>query len=116
MARTSVTTQAITRAGVVPTASAPTAEGDIIDTGGRVFLLVSNTGDASATVTIDAQATVYGLDVEDLAVTLAAGETRAIGPLPTQAFGFPKGDENAGRAFVDYTGTVADLTRSVLSL
>lgn len=115
MARQSVTTQPIIRAGTIPTAASPTAEGDIVDTGGTVFLLVSNTGASPATVTVQSQATYYGLDVEDLAVALAAGATKAIGPLNTEPFGFPLGDANANRAFVDYTGTVADLKRSVLS-
>lgn len=115
MARQSVTTQPITRAGTTPTATSPTAEGDIVDTGGTVFLLVSNTGAAAATVTVQSQATYSGLDVEDLTVSLPAGATKAIGPLNTEPFGFPVGDVNAKRAFVDYTGTVADLKRSVLS-
>lgn len=116
MARQSVTTQQITRAGTVPTATAPNADGDIVDTGGTVFLLVSNTGASAASVTVKTQATYDGLAVEDLTVPLPAGATKAIGPLSTATFGFPAGDVNAKRAFVDYTGTPADLTRSVLSL
>ncbi|MFI5607778.1 hypothetical protein [Amycolatopsis sp. NPDC051903] len=86
-----------------------------MDTGSTVFLLVSNTGASPATVTVETQGTLYGLEAEDLTVSLAAGATKLIGPLPRQAFGFPKGDVNADRAFVDYTGTYADLKRSVLT-
>ncbi|MEV6879111.1 hypothetical protein [Amycolatopsis sp. NPDC051128] len=115
MARQSVTTQKITRAGTIPTATSPNVDGDIIDTGASVFLLVSNTGGSMAQVTVQTQATFDGLPVEDLVVPLAGGVTRAIGPIHTGTFGFPEGDTNAGRAFVDYTGTPADIKRSVLS-
>lgn len=116
MARFSVATQKVTYAGANAAGASPTAEGDIVDTGGSVFLLVSNTGAASATVTVQTPATYDGLAVEDLAVSLPAGASKAIGPLRTETFGFPAGNPNAGRAFVDYTGTVADLKRTVLSL
>ncbi|QRP48005.1 hypothetical protein [Amycolatopsis sp. FDAARGOS 1241] len=116
MARQSVDTQQVTLTGTDAGGTSPTAEGDIVDTGGTVFLLVSNTGASPATVTVQSQATYYGLDVEDLAVSVPAGATRAIGPLITEPFGFPASDANYKRAFVDYTGTVADLKRSVLSL
>ncbi|WP_329069005.1 hypothetical protein [Amycolatopsis sp. NBC_01480] len=115
MARQSVATQPITRAGTAPTAASPNADGDIVDTGGTVFLLVSNTGAAPATVTVKTQATYDGLAVSDLTVALPAGATKAIGPLSSATFGFGPSDANAKRAFVDYTGTPADIKRSVLS-
>lgn len=115
MARQSVTTQPITRVGTAPTATSPNAEGDIIDTGGTVLLLVSNVGVGAVTATIQSQATFDGLAVADLTVSVPAGVTKAIGPLSTVTFAFPKGDVNANRAFVDYTGTPADIKRSVLS-
>lgn len=116
MARTSVTTQKVSYTGANTAGASPTAEGDIVDTGGTVFLLVSNTGASAATVTVQTPATYDSLAVEDLAVSLPAGSSKAIGPLRRETFGFPAGDANAGRAFVDYTGTVADLKRTVLSL
>lgn len=116
MARQSVTTQLVTRTGTVPSAGSPNVDGDIIDTGASVFLILSNTGGSPATVVVQSQATFDGLAVEDLSVSLAAGATKVVGPISPVTFGFPKGDTNAGRAFVDYTGTVADIKRSVLSL
>ena len=115
MARQSVTTQKITRAGTIPTAASPTVDGDIIDTGASVMLLLSNTGASPASATVISQATFDGLPVDDLVVPLAAGVTRVVGPIHTATFGFPAGDANADRAFVDYTGTLADIKRSVLS-
>ncbi|WIY05460.1 hypothetical protein QRX60_17015 [Amycolatopsis mongoliensis] len=115
MARQSVTTQQITRAGTIPTAGSPNVDGDIIDTGASVFLLLSNTGASPASVTVVSQATFDGLAVDDLTVSLAAGVTRVVGPISPGTFGFPAGDTNASRAFVNYTGTPADIKRSVLS-
>ncbi|GAB3154263.1 hypothetical protein GCM10027258_57870 [Amycolatopsis stemonae] len=114
MARQSVTTQKITRAGTVPTAASPNVDGDIIDTGASVFLLLSNTGGSPATAVVVSQATFDGLAVDDLTVSLAAGATKVVGPI-SSTFAFPEGDSNAGRAFVNYTGTPADIKRSVLS-
>lgn len=115
MARQSVTTQPVTRTGTVPTATSPNVDGDIVDTGASLFLIVSNVGSGSVTVTVQSQATFDGLAVADLTVPLAAGVTKVVGPLTGVTFGFAKGDVNAGRAFVDYTGTPADIKRSALS-
>lgn len=115
MARLSVTTQKITRTGTIPTAGSPNVDGDIVDTGASVFLLLSNVGASPASATVVSQATFDGLAVDDLTVTLAAGTTRVVGPISTATFGFAEGDANAGRAFVNYTGTPADIKRSVLS-
>ncbi|NBH01938.1 hypothetical protein [Amycolatopsis sp. SID8362] len=115
MARQSVTTQKITRAGTIPSAASPNVDGDIIDTGASVFLLLSNTGGSPATAVVVSQATFDGLAVDDLTVSLAAGATKVVGPISPGTFAFPEGDTNAGRAFVNYTGTPADIKRSVLS-
>ncbi|MEV6646052.1 hypothetical protein [Amycolatopsis sp. NPDC051371] len=115
MARQSVTTQLVSRTGTIPTAASPNAEGDIVDTGASVFLLLSNTGASPASATVVSQATFDGLAVDDLVIALAAGVTRVVGPISSGTFAFPDGDANAGRAFVNYTGTPADIKRSVLS-
>ncbi|MFI6308490.1 hypothetical protein ACIBCH_41910 [Amycolatopsis thailandensis] len=115
MARLSVTTQKITRAGTIPTAGSPNVDGDIVDTGASVFLLLSNVGASPASATVVSQATFDQLPVDDLVVSLAAGATKVVGPISRGTFGFPEGDANAGRAFVNYTGTPADIKRSVLS-
>jgi hypothetical protein len=114
MARNSIVAQPIVHAGTTPLATSPNVDGDIIDTGGSVFLLVANTGAGSVTVTVQSQATFDGLAVSDLTVAVPAGATKAIGPLATVTFGFPKGDTNADRAFADYTGTLTDIKRSLL--
>lgn len=114
MARVSVATQAIVKTGVVPALTAPTVDGDIIDTG-RVFLEVNNGGGASITVTVQTPVQVDGLDLSELIVSVAAGVTKRIGPLSPSTFARPAGGADAGRAYVDYS-SVTSVTRGVFSL
>ncbi len=114
MARQSVTTQQITRAGVNVALTAPNADGDIVDTG-NVALIVDNGGGAPITVTIITPGTVQGQAIADLAVTIPAAGRRFIGPLPTSLFAQPA-DAVAGalRALVDYSA-ITSVTRAVVS-
>lgn len=112
MARASQTTQQIVRTGLTPALTAPTADGDIVDCG-NVALMVTNGSGSSINVTVQATASLDGLDVADLVVAVAAGATRLIGPLPVRTFGQPSGSADAGRAYVDYSA-VASVTRAVV--
>lgn len=115
MARESLTTQQVTRDGLVPTLTAPPADGDVIDAG-RVALMVTNNGAAAHTVTVQSPVTVDGLAVEELTVSVAAGETRLIGPFPARTFGQPSDSADHGRVYVDYdAGSDVDLVRGVVS-
>lgn len=117
MARVSQTSQPIVKTGLVPVMTAPTSgsgNGDIIDTG-RVMLMVINGGGSSITVTVITPIQVDSLDVVDLAVTVAAGATKLIGPFSAATFGQPVGSADAGRAYVEYSD-VTSVTRAVLSL
>ncbi len=114
MARTSVTTQRITRAGLEPVLTAPVADGDIVDPG-NVAVWVDNGSGASITVTAITPGTVSGLAVADLAVVVPAGESRLVGPLPASVFAQPAdADPGANRVLVDYSA-VASVTRAVVS-
>ncbi|PXY17348.1 hypothetical protein [Prauserella flavalba] len=116
MARTSLTTQPIVKEGTTPVlAGPPNVDGDVIDTG-RLFLVVDNASGASLTVAVQTPVTVDGLDLEELAVAVPDGETRYIGPLSPSTFGRPVGSPDAGRAYVDYTGTLTGVTRGVFAL
>jgi hypothetical protein len=116
MARTSVSTQQITRAGLVPALTAPAGtgptNGDVIDAG-PVFLMVT-AGATPTTVTVYSTPTVDGLDVADLTVTVGATSTRLIGPFPARTFANAVGATDAGRVYVDYS-SVATVTRGVVS-
>lgn len=115
MARTSVPTQQITRAGVAPALTGPPADGDIVDTG-AVALWVDNGGAAPVTVTVPSPITYDGLDLEPLVVSVPAGGFRMIGPLPARTFAQPAdAPVGANRALVDYSA-VASVTRAVIKL
>ncbi len=114
MARQSVTTQRITRAGTNVALSAPNADGDIVDTG-QVALVVTNGGGSPITVTVITPGDVVGLAVADLEVTVPASGTRHIGPLPTSVFAqAADAVTGAGRALVDYS-SITSVTRAVIS-
>jgi len=113
MARSSQTTQRITRDGLEPVLTTPTVDGDVVDCG-AVALYVVNGSTASIDVTVEATASQDGLDLKDLVVSVPAGATRLIGPLPARTFGQPTGSADAGRAYVTYSA-VADVTRAVIS-
>lgn len=113
MARSDVTTQPIVLTGLEPSLTAVTADGDVIDCG-SVALWVDNGSESDVDVTVQTTATVDGLDVEDLVVTVTAGEQRLIGPFPVRTFGRTSGDDK-GRAYVDYE-SITTVTRSVVAL
>lgn len=115
MARNSVTTQSITRAGLTPALTAPNVDGDIIDSG-ACWLHVFNGAGAPITVTVQSPVTVDDLAVADLAVTVAAGALKLIGPFPARTFRQPADAAvGAGRVLVDYS-SVTSVTRAVVAL
>lgn len=110
MARVSVTTQEVTRAGLAPSLTAPTIEGDVIDTG-ATWLQVTNGAGAPINVTVQSPPTVDGLAVAELIVAVPNAQTRLIGPFPPRTFGQAAGAD-AGRAYVDYS-SITSITRGV---
>lgn len=119
MARVSVSTQQISRAGLVPILTVPTVDGDAIDTG-EVALYVVNGSAASVDVTVQATSSQDGLDVEDLVTAVAAGDSALIGPFPKRTFGQPEGaietgGDDEGRAYVDYAPLDPALQVAVVS-
>ncbi|MFE9737339.1 hypothetical protein [Streptomyces sp. NPDC006477] len=90
-------------------AVAAAALGDTAPCGPGRFLAVINGGGVSRTVTVATPGTVDGLAIEDLAVTVAAGDTALI-PLPRVPFAGTN-----GRAAVTYDA-VTSVTVAVLEL
>lgn len=91
----------------VPTGVAPTeTTGDpsndhLMANSGRTILFARNDGTASHDVTIQAPGNVGGgLDVPDEVVSVAAGETKAIGPLDPAIMN-RSADPDAGKVYVD---------------
>ncbi|QWF81136.1 hypothetical protein [Amycolatopsis sp. CA-230715] len=116
MARASVSTQDVLRAGLAPVHTSPTADGDIADVGSGVFLSVINGGSGPVTVTVQTPGVVDGdLPVADRAVTVPVGTTPKLIPLNSTAYRQPVGDPNAGRALVDYSA-ITSVTRAVVHI
>jgi hypothetical protein len=116
MARVSVTTQRITRAGLNVALTAPTVDGDIIDAG-QVALRVANGSGSSINVTVQTPGTdpASGSARQELIVAVPAAGARDIGPFPASLFAQPA-DATVGplRVLVDYSA-VATVTRAVVS-
>lgn len=114
-ARVSVTTQAMALAGLAPSHTAPTVDGDVVDVG-RCFLSVINGGGASIQVTVQTPEVVDGdLTISDRVVTVPVGTTPKLIPLTSVHYKQPVGSADAGRAYVDYS-SVSSVTRAVISL
>lgn len=116
MARTSVATQNITTDGLALATSEPTVDGDVIRAG-NLALYLENTSASAVTVTVQTPATVDGLDVDELVVSVAAGETKLVGPLPRATFGRPsEASVDPGRVYVDYSpAPPTGLNRAVIA-
>lgn len=84
-----LTVQSIATTGLSPSLVAAAGGGDafLIGEGKNHYTEVAN-GDVSATtVTVEAFGGQDGSDLADLAVSVPAGETRKIGPLPKRTYG-----------------------------
>lgn len=111
MARVDVTTQKIVGTGLAPNMTAPTADGDVIDSG-AVAVMVTNGSAGSINVTVQTPATQAGLAVAEQIVAVAGSATKLIGPFPKGTYGQPSGDDE-GRVYVDYSAQ-ASVTRAVV--
>lgn len=79
-------TEAVSKSGLNATYAAANAGGDSFTPDRSTFLHVKNGDAASKTVTIATPATMAGLAIDDVAVTIPAGEDRFIGPFPPDLF------------------------------
>lgn len=113
MARTSLATEKFSAAGLQPQMTAPTVDGDVIDSNNAV-LVVSNASGASINVTVQTPATgPGGLAIEERIVAVAAGAVaKMIGPFPREAYGQLAGADK-GRVYVNYSAQ-ASVTRGVV--
>jgi len=109
MARVVVPAEVRTTYELDLTFGAPTVDGDSVPAG-RVYLLVRNLSGVTVTVTVLTTAVASGLNVEDLAVPVEAGDTSLVGPLPASLFA----QEADGRAYVNYSA-IASVTRAVFT-
>lgn len=109
MARTDLTAQAISRAGLAPAFAAANVDGHSWANNGRQFLYVKNAAGAPITVTFPIPVTVDGQAVASKTVSVPAttGE-RLIGPFPAQ---YQQAD---GDVWVDFSA-VTSVTVALLS-
>lgn len=87
MARTALTTQIISKAGITPSFVAATVDGHSFTNPGNVFVEVKNTGATPCDVTIQTPAKYGGMDVAELVVTvpITTGD-KMIGPFAPEVF------------------------------
>lgn len=87
MARTALAVQEAVLTGLTPTFSAATADGHAISNPDeKVAIYVKNASASPITVTIATPATVSGLAITDLTVSVPAAGERLIGPFPKGLF------------------------------
>jgi len=95
MAYTELTLQQTDRVGAAVSLTAALAGGHAFDnTDEDVLLLVSNGHTASIVVTISTAATVDGLSVADITMTVPASGLYIIGPFPADVYS--QGDDDTG--------------------
>ena len=75
-----LTVQQVTQTGLNPSLVAAAGGGDEFVNGGDIFVEVDNQDASATTVTFETARQVEGFDVDDLAVSVPAGERRLIGP------------------------------------
>lgn len=101
MARTTLTTQKVTAAGLTPTLVTPDVSGAILPAG--TILVVKNGSGSTITVTIETPETRAGLAVADQTVSVTAGATAYIANFPVSTFVRPTGASDAGTIYVDFS-------------
>lgn len=103
MARTALSVQTITRAGITPSYSAANADGHSIQNSEANFILhVKNGSGSSITVTIATAAQIDGLDVSDRTVTVGAGAEKVIGTFPQSIY-----NQSDGTVNVDFSAVTS---------
>ena len=106
MAYTTLAVQAITKAGLKPVYVAATAaDGDKFKNTGAEFLHIVNGSGTACVVTVLTPAKVSGLDIENKAISIPAGEEKMIGPFQPGLYNNMSGAD-VGTAYVTYSQVV----------
>jgi hypothetical protein len=111
MPRTEVTVQAIISSSIVEPAQTASdqANGMQFQNDGKTYLKCVNGDASSRTLTFQTAKEVAGYAVADLAVVVANGVTRLMGPFPPEIF-----NQVDGKVYLDFSaGTPATLTVGV---
>lgn len=103
MAYIDLTTQVISKSGIVPTYAAATlADGNKFRNTGKEFIHVVNAGGSACIVTMVTPAQISGLDIEDKIVTVAAGSEQMIGTFEPSLYNQAAGATDAGKTYIKY--------------
>lgn len=94
----------VTRAGVDTVGNAADATGDEWANTGQQFVEVKNGGGGSITVTLNIRALIDGAAAVNPTVTIAAGQTKMLGPFPS---GIYNDTQNPPRAKITYSGVTS---------
>lgn len=94
MARTALTPQVPTAAGITPTYSAANVDGHSFRNSGRSILLVKNGSGASINVTVETPGTADGLNLPDMVVAVPAAAERMISLRNINLYKQANGDTN----------------------
>lgn len=108
---TTRTVNLVTRAGVDTVGAAADATGDEWANTGQEFVEIKNGGGGGITVTLNITALLDGAAAVNPTVSIAAGQTKIIGPFPTSIYN----NASTGRAKVTYSG-VTSVTVAAIQL
>jgi len=104
-------TQDIRRSGTVPSMAAAAAGGDTFTPSIDTFVIVTNGGVGSITVTVDTPNEAFpDVGIAQVSVTVTAGQTKHIGP-----FNYDQFAQSDGTAAMTYSG-VTSVTVGVFKL
>jgi hypothetical protein len=98
MARTALTVQQISRAGLTPTYGAANVDGHSFPNGGDREFLHVKTGGTGCTVTVQTPNTVDGLAIADRTYVIGTSSERMIGPFPRANY-----NQGAEEVYVDFS-------------
>lgn len=106
MARTALTAQATSTAGLAATYGAANVDGHMfVPQAGRV-LHVKNGGGAPITVTVQAEVSLDGLALPDQTVAVANGAETFIGPFASDIYAQRAGADK-GKVYVDFSAVTS---------
>lgn len=113
MARTAPAAIGVPSAGVAAALTAPSVDGDVVDVGTDLTLVVDNASAGAITVTAQTPLQVDGVEVAEVALSVPAGQVGFLA-LDPRLFGRDPGSADAGKAYIDYS-SVTSVTRAVVA-
>lgn len=114
MARTALTAQATSTAGLKPTYAAANADGHMFTPESGRVLHVKNGGGSPITVTVQAEVSLDGLVLPDRTVSIPTSEERLIGPFAGAVY-MQRTGANKGKVYVDFSA-VASVTVALIDV